>query len=820
MAKIKNQWLESVPANTLKGNDTTTQNSVKDLTPTEVINMLNVVIEAPIDGNSYIRKNAAWEQLGGTGFTPDILTPTIISPIDGSTNTELTPTIQLSNYYSLYGKSQDSLQIIISTDSGFTTIIYDITINNSVSQWVVPSDLDALTQYWVKGRYQDIDGVWSQYSDSVSFTTADDTYIDVPSILSPSDGSTGQLLTPTITASNFNCINGSDTHESSDWEIYDNSGLTNLVWSSIDDTVNLESITIGSGVLDPNNTYYVRVRYTGSTYGNSSYSPAKSFTTGYVAQPTITSPSNGATNVSTTADLIGSTFDSTDTHEKSDWEVATDTSFNNLVFSSYDDTINLESITMSGLSSNTGYYARVRYYGNSFGWSDWSGTVNFTTADVYIETPTNQSPVNGATDISETPTLSASSFNCINGTDTHQSSDWEIYDDVSLSNLIFSSYDDTSNLEAIYIDVGNLSANTTYYFRCRYTGVSNGDSDWSTATNFTTKTVFCEAYDPASFDEGPGPVCNMLDYDPTTDTGFYGYVGCGNENNYSSSTTYNTGDIVNNGSDQFYYSKTDSNLDNILPTIGGESSDWKWIGSGILTTGSTVSSDIGLVSGTLFNSNCGWLKFFIGSTADCNDRHGTVTAQDRVIFVSRKTIRYNLSWEDIYNSGAIYGTGDRGTAPPGPGNSGAVDQDAQVTYDGNTYIVRVLTGSENDPADEGINSQQCSDDAGNSSEWNDLIYRINTDSPTCSNVSIGQYQSTTTRQRGLQDDSNWINFTNTDLQIYETVSGDGTGTLCHEQGNDDSRRIARGQYGVADFYAWGESFTHPHCGWRPVLELI
>jgi len=817
MSKIKNQWLETVPANTLKGNNDNIQNNVKDLTVSEIINMLNVITDAPIDDNLYIRKNAVWEQINQNEiYTPNILKPTITFPIDESININLTPTIQFTNYYSLYGKEQKSIQVVISTDLSFSTIIYDQTINSITNNITISSNLDSLTHYWIKGRYQDIDDNWSDWSDIISFTTTIETYIETPNILSPSNNAIDQLLTLTLSSNNFNCVNGTDTHESTDWEIYDDSSLTNLIWSSINDNINLEHITINTSVLDLNTTYYVRVRYTGLTYGNSNYSSVNSFTTGYIEQPNIIFPSNGTTNVSTTANIIGNSFNNIDdTHEKSDWEVASDTNFNNLVFSSYDDINNLESITLNNINSNTPYYVRLRYYGTLFGWSDWSGIIHFTTADIYIDTPVNQSPINGAININETPVLSTNNFNCVNGTDTHESTDWEIYDDSSLTNLIWSSINDNINLESIYINTGILSSNETYYFRCRYKGVINSYSDWSTATNFTTNSVFCSAYDPTVFNEGVGSICNMLDYDPTTDTGFYGYVGCGNEDTYNSSITYNKGTIINNGSNHFYYSKIDSNLNNVLPPIGGENSNWKWIGSGILINGFDLSADIGLVSGTLFNINCGWLKFFIGSSANCN-----IDNTDKVIYVSRKTIRYDLSWEDIYNSGAIYGTGDIGTSPPGPGNSGKVTQDAQVTYNSDTYIVRVLTGSENDPASEGFNNHQCVDNVGNNSEWNDLIYRVHVDSPTCLDISIGQYNNTNVRHGGSQDGNNWMNFTNTDLQIYNTVSGDGTGSFCQEQGNDTNRRVYRGEYGVADFYTWPESDSFPYCGWRPVLELI
>jgi hypothetical protein len=253
--------------------------------------------------------------------------------------------------------------------------------------------------------------------------------------------------------------------------------------------------------------------------------------------------------------------------------------------------------------------------------------------------------------------------------------------------------------------------------------------------------------------------------------------------------------------------------------VGGENTNWKWIGNGILTDGPTVSSGIGLSAGTAFNSDCGWLKFFIGSTAatPMSTRHGTVTAEDRVVFISRKTIRNNLSWNDIYNVGAVYGTGDAGTA-----NSGSdTTQDAQIAVDGNDYIVRLMTGCQGDPASEAYNNQQCSDDEGGGSEWNDLFYRVHTDEPTCSDPTIGMPGgSETSRHGGPQDAANWASYTNAELQVYYSDAGDGTYCWCQEQGNDTSRRVARGYFGVADFDTYPADYANVNFGWRPVLEMI
>ena len=65
-----------------------------------------------------------------------------------------------------------------------------------------------------------------------------------------------------------------------------------------------------------------------------------------VLKPSITSPTDGEQNVSTNVTLQSSAFATeggTDTHISSDWEIATDPNFENIVASSYGDTENLTS---------------------------------------------------------------------------------------------------------------------------------------------------------------------------------------------------------------------------------------------------------------------------------------------------------------------------------------------------------------------------------------------------------------------------------------------------------------------------------------------
>jgi hypothetical protein len=260
-------------------------------------------------------------------------------------------------------------------------------------------------------------------------------------------------------------------------------------------------------------------------------------------------------------------------------------------------------------------------------------------------------------------------------------------------------------------------------------------------------------------ESGPGPTTGQ--YDATTDTGYYGLVT-----------------------------------------------------SADLTDGPTLASDIGLSAGTAFNNDAGWLKFYVGPAADCN-KDGVA----KVLFIAKETIRNNLSWDDIYLAGAVYGTGDNGTASASTGTTAT--QDAQVTYGGTTYKVRLLTGSATDPAAEAYNNQSCADDAGGGSEWNDLLYRVHTAVPTCTDATIGmEGGSETTRHGGPQDGDNWATYTNAELQVFYTDAGDGTYCWCQEQGFDTSRRVSRGYYGVADFHTADADFSLASIGFRPCLEVV
>ena len=215
-----------------------------------------------------------------------------------------------------------------------------------------------------------------------------------------------------------------------------------------------------------------------------------------------------------------------------------------------------------------------------------------------------------------------------------------------------------------------------------------------------------------------------------------------------------------------------------------------------LITGDALASQIGLTAGTSQYSDAGWEKFFVGADADCNP-----DSVDKVLYIAKKSLRYYLSWDNINAANAVYGS-------------------QTITIGGNTYKVRLLRGAGSDPAP--TYGTTCSDDPGANSEWNDLLYRIHTDIPNCSDPTIGMPGGNETSYHGgPQVGSNWNNYSDSDLQVYYSVAGNGTYCWCQEtDASISSRRVFRGSHGVAYYVTHTSSFSNTYNGWRPCLELV
>ncbi|WP_170968136.1 phage tail protein [Halomonas sp. 15WGF] len=211
-----------------------------------------------------------------------------------------------------------------------------------------------------------------------------------------------------------------------------------------------------------------------------------------IARPAVLNPTGGATAVSTQPTATTSTFQTyprnMDTHQSTDWQIATDSSFNNIIKQSLGDTESLESWDVTDLPRDTTLYLRARHHGATLGASEWSTPVTFKTVNEYINTPQITAPVNGASDVPESPVIEASTFTTTpGGADTHLATNWQIKTAEGL--LVWSSLNDAQNKTSVVIPAGVLQESTTYTVEVQYQGHDLAVSAWGRAS-FTTTNEF------------------------------------------------------------------------------------------------------------------------------------------------------------------------------------------------------------------------------------------------------------------------------------------------------------------------------------------
>jgi PKD repeat protein len=107
--------------------------------------------------------------------------------------------------------------------------------------------------------------------------------------------------------------------------------------------------------------------------------------------------------------------------------------------------------------------------------------------------PTNVSPAGGTTDISLTPTLTASAFVDGDAGSSHLASQWQVSTasdvgtDGKFTSFVFDNgVSDTGSLIGVQVDEGCLTYATTYYWHVRYQDETQTWGAWSAATSFTT----------------------------------------------------------------------------------------------------------------------------------------------------------------------------------------------------------------------------------------------------------------------------------------------------------------------------------------------
>jgi len=188
-----------------------------------------------------------------------------------------------------------------------------------------------------------------------------------PVSLSPANNSTSVSTSPTLT---WNASTGATSYQ---LQVSANSGFTTTIFNQSNITGTSQQVT----GLSNNSTYYWRVNASNASGTSAWSSPVWNFTTiagAAPSAPTLASPANGATGVSTTPTLNWFASTGATSYQL---QVSTNSGFTTTIFNQSNITGTSQQVT--GLSNNTTYYWRVNA-SNTNGTSAWSSPVwSFTT---------------------------------------------------------------------------------------------------------------------------------------------------------------------------------------------------------------------------------------------------------------------------------------------------------------------------------------------------------------------------------------------------------------------------------------------------------
>src|SRR3989339_307131 len=377
--------------------------------------------------------------------------PLLALPTDATTGQTLSPTLSWNT-----ATGAATYHVQVSTSNIFASILLEDSTLVTTSRAV--TGLSNNTVYYWRVRAKNAGGV-SAWASAWSFTTIIAAPA-VPLLALPTDATTGQTLSPTLS---WNTATGAAT--------YHVQVSTSNIFASIllEDSTLVTTSRAVTG-LSNNTVYYWRVRAKNAG-GVSAWASAWSFTTIIAAPavPLLALPTDATTGQTLSPTLSWNTATGAATYHV---QVSTSNIFASILLE--DSTLVTTSRAVTGLSNNTVYYWRVRAK-NAGGVSAWASAWSFTTIIAAPAVPLLALPTDATTGQTLSPTLS---WNTATGAATY-------HVQVSTSNIFASILLEDSTLVTTSRAVTGLSNNTVYYWRVRAKN-AGGVSAWASAWSFTT----------------------------------------------------------------------------------------------------------------------------------------------------------------------------------------------------------------------------------------------------------------------------------------------------------------------------------------------
>lgn len=222
-----------------------------------------------------------WVENGADGDSAVLINkPTIISPINGATDTDVAITIEGSVYATVESYSGEHTEsvAIFATDIDFVNII---PTTSTGLENIAVNGIPASTLVYGKIQYKSGDFA-GEFSETVYFTTKD-AGITTPTITTPSNNETDLGKNVEIITDTYTTFGHTEPQVSASYRIYKDAGLSILQEENLLDTTNLTSWT--SGDLEVSTDYWIVASKQSASY-DSGFGSAVKITTKSQFTPT------------------------------------------------------------------------------------------------------------------------------------------------------------------------------------------------------------------------------------------------------------------------------------------------------------------------------------------------------------------------------------------------------------------------------------------------------------------------------------------------------------------------------------------------------
>lgn len=177
--------------------------------------------------------------------------------------------VTAEGYSSEYSVTLQSVHVQVSTTSDFSAIVVDKTVSGTDAVGGIDIELTKSTSYYVRTRFLDSSGRWSEWTVSPGVTAAGLPNNIATPIVS-SEGYTSETRVGFDIKSTAGFSKPGVTHASTSWQISTNVGFTALVVNNANNTVN--KVSYSTEIENSSEVFYIRARHTNSASQTSSWS--------------------------------------------------------------------------------------------------------------------------------------------------------------------------------------------------------------------------------------------------------------------------------------------------------------------------------------------------------------------------------------------------------------------------------------------------------------------------------------------------------------------------------------------------------------------